>query len=499
MVRSGLRIGIVVFWAGLVAVLIYRHEMAGQALAPSATLRAAVFSVTDEWHGAFHESRRVGYRHTRLQKVGEEYQFTQEARLDRTPWDLPSIHLTVRCLTDSAYQTKSFDWEMREGEKRTQVRGEVTSNTLYLFTTVGETFHSKAIDLGSPAYLSVNFKPALYRQGLAEGKRFRALLVDPGLFEIRPAVFSVEGVDAIKVKDELWGLFRVRTRLADGDHLWWINEWGATAKETKPGGLYYLLETPRDAQRPPAEEPLLDPLDRISLAVARLPEERLSRWKAQIGLEKASPLTRLRVALSSVEEGSFPALLGGRQRMVNGVLEIVREELPTTPTYGIPYEGGGFERELAATPWIQKDEHQVADVGRIVTKRKTDSVEAAAAIMEWVSGVIQRGPSMRLLPAGETVAGRRGDAFERAILMAAMARSKGIPAKTVAGLVYLKGGFYLHAWNEVYVGRWVSLDPTFNQFPADVSHIRLYEGELAEFLPLIPKLRNLRIAVREAA
>ncbi len=493
-----LRIGIVVLWAGLVGGLIYRHEIAGQALAPSAALRAAAFSVTEEWHGAFHEHRRVGYRHIRLQKIGEEYQFAQEARLDRTPWGFPSVSLTIRCLTDAEYQTKSFDWEMREGEKLTQVRGEVISRTLYIFTTVGETFHSNAIPLADPAYLSVNLKPALYRRGLAEGKRFRFLLVDPGFFEIRPVGLEVEGVDPMKVKDEFWGLFRVRLRLADGEHLWWINESGQTVKDAKPGGLFYLLEFEADAKRQPGEERILDPRDRLRIAKASLAEERLSRWKAQLGLEKAAPYSRLHLVLQGADLASFPALVGRNQRFVDGALEIVREELPAAPTYAIPYEGGGFERELATTPWIQKDEYQVADVGRIVTKRKTDAVEAAAAVMEWVNGVIRLGPSMRLLPAGEAIAGRRGDAFERAILAAALARSRGIPAKTVAGLVYLKDGFYLHAWNEVYVGKWVNLDPTFNQFPADVSHIRLYEGDLEEFLPKIAQIRNLKIAVREA-
>ena len=45
-------------------------------------------------------------------------------------------------------------------------------------------------------------------------------------------------------------------------------------------------------------------------------------------------------------------------------------------------------------------------------------------------------------------------------------------------LFILEEGFFYHAWPEVYVGRWVSGDPTLNQFPADATHIRFVTGDL---------------------
>ena len=65
-----------------------------------------------------------------------------------------------------------------------------------------------------------------------------------------------------------------------------------------------------------------------------------------------------------------------------------------------------------------------------------------------------------------------------------MARSIGLPARIAAGLVYLKGAFYYHAWPEVFVteaagrGLWLPVDPTLNQFPADATHVRLARGGL---------------------
>ena len=60
------------------------------------------------------------------------------------------------------------------------------------------------------------------------------------------------------------------------------------------------------------------------------------------------------------------------------------------------------------------------------------------------------------------------------------------------------GAFYYHAWPEVYIdegrgrGLWLPVDPTFNQFPADATHLRLARGGLdkqAAILPLIGRLK----------
>jgi transglutaminase-like putative cysteine protease len=45
-------------------------------------------------------------------------------------------------------------------------------------------------------------------------------------------------------------------------------------------------------------------------------------------------------------------------------------------------------------------------------------------------------------------------------------RAAGVPARVVAGIAYANDGFYYHAWNEVWLDRWVSVDAVFDQMPA---------------------------------
>jgi transglutaminase-like putative cysteine protease len=59
----------------------------------------------------------------------------------------------------------------------------------------------------------------------------------------------------------------------------------------------------------------------------------------------------------------------------------------------------------------------------------------------------------------------------------------------------LPGAFYYHAWNEVWLGAWVAVDPTFGQFPADATHVQLAEGGLEQDVSLIGVIGHLRFDV----
>ena len=88
-----------------------------------------------------------------------------------------------------------------------------------------------------------------------------------------------------------------------------------------------------------------------------------------------------------------------------------------------------------------------------------------------------------------------GDCNEHAVLFAALARAAGIPTRIEAGLVYLNGRFYYHAWNAVYLDRWVTVDALMNQFPADATHIRFTVGGLDRQMDLMGAIGNVNLEI----
>jgi transglutaminase-like putative cysteine protease len=112
----------------------------------------------------------------------------------------------------------------------------------------------------------------------------------------------------------------------------------------------------------------------------------------------------------------------------------------------------------------------------------------------WVYDNIEKRPVVSLPDALSTLDNRVGDCNEHAVLLAALARAAGIPARIETGLVYLNGRFYYHAWNLLYIGNWITADAVFGQLPADVTHIRFATGSQQQF-NLLGVIGKVKIAV----
>jgi len=79
------------------------------------------------------------------------------------------------------------------------------------------------------------------------------------------------------------------------------------------------------------------------------------------------------------------------------------------------------------------------------------------------------------------VPGRDERRLHRARDLAGGARASRRPAsKLCTGLAYVGGGFGYHAWNEIYVGRWVEMDPSWGQPAVDAAHLQLSSSSLDE-------------------
>ena len=123
---------------------------------------------------------------------------------------------------------------------------------------------------------------------------------------------------------------------------------------------------------------------------------------------------------------------------------------------------------------------------------------ATGKLTKWVYDNVRTTYSAQLTNALEVLDLMEGDCTEHSVLFIGLARALGIPAREVAGLIYVddvKPGFYFHQWAAVWVGRWIEVDPTFDQPVADATHIKLAEGDLFEQAKLIPVIGRLRIEV----
>lgn len=178
---------------------------------------------------------------------------------------------------------------------------------------------------------------------------------------------------------------------------------------------------------------------------------------------------------------------------------------------GNQYDMAGFEpaqipiADDTMAPWIEATQFVQSDHPALIAKAKeiiqdeTDSLAISNRLSDWVHENMHSTFSARLTNALEVLEHLEGDCTEHSILFIGLARAAGLPAREVAGLVYVEGvqpGFYFHQWAKVWVGKWIDVDPTFNQPLVDVTHIKLAEGDLFQQARIIPIIGQLQI--REA-
>jgi len=206
-------------------------------------------------------------------------------------------------------------------------------------------------------------------------------------------------------------------------------------------------------------------------------------------------VSTLDVVLRGVELTGFD-LDGGRQALAGDTLRIRREdERATTANFRLPADTATFGQYLRAEPLIQAGDARLQAQARQIIGRTRNPRRAAELLNEWVYEELDKQITISVPSAVEVLETRRGDCNEHTILYVAMARAIGLPARTAAGLAYVNGSFYYHAWPEVYLGEWVAVDPTFGQFPADAAHLRFTIGGLARQVELIRLIGRLDIDV----
>jgi len=193
---------------------------------------------------------------------------------------------------------------------------------------------------------------------------------------------------------------------------------------------------------------------------------------------------------------------GGRQSFQGGVLTVSSDRATALePKYVLPPDAAHrsrFRAELAAEPSLQSEAALIVRRAVQVAGLERDPRVIAGKLADWVHTHVAKVPSLSDPDALAVLRTLRGDCNEHAQLYVALARAIGIPARVVAGVMLVNGRFHYHVWAEVFLGDWVAVDPTFGQFPADASRIRLVAGGSSRRPELLRLLETLNIEVLEA-
>jgi hypothetical protein len=146
---------------------------------------------------------------------------------------------------------------------------------------------------------------------------------------------------------------------------------------------------------------------------------------------------------------------------------------PATIPFPIPKIPPALTRWLAPTGLVQSKHPAIARLAHEQTAGAKNAWQAAVRLRNWVAKEIEADWGLSAASASEVLSKRKGDCSENAVLLVALARSAGIPARAVVGLAFSDGAFGGHMWTEVWVGAWQPIDSALGPERVSAARIRL--------------------------
>ena len=168
--------------------------------------------------------------------------------------------------------------------------------------------------------------------------------------------------------------------------------------------------------------------------------------------------------------------------------------------------GGKSAREQTTAYALPVNDHRIVALvqsilsGSEVQDSSNSEALRAQALLKYVHDYLRYAPGTATRPVLDLLDDPVGDCTEFADLLTTLARAAGLESHTVFGLAYsdaAQPAFAFHAWNEIRIdGKWQALDPTWNQYQVDATHIPLPVNQGAA-LQLLTGALDLRFTIED--
>jgi hypothetical protein len=496
--KAAIVVAVAVFWVVMNAQLLRRELFLTRLPSGSTSIAASLTSETsfkEQWMGIYYEGKKIGYSNTTVNRVDSSTEpgfiIVNRTFMNLTLMDSSvQVHFEGVLHTDKDFRMRTFTCRLKSAGHEIRLDGTRDGNTLSLDVLSGGKVFRKTATVSEDVNISNSLTPLLYLPDLKPGVTYALEILDPFTLATNTAKVTVTGMEPYEFEGKEIDAYVVETDYQGLTFTAWVTEGGETLKESTPLGWTMVREDRNVAKD-----------FNVAGASLRYDMAKAMAVPSDMRIEEPEQARGLDVAISGIDLSQF-SLNGASQRMVNekdGLVHIEMIQADPAESVTIPVTDPKFEEYLKPTVFIQSDDEAVRKLAEEIAGGETNSLLAAEKINQWLFENIKKQVTFSLPSAVEVLESREGDCNEHTTLFVALARSLGLPARIAIGLVYHRGDFYYHAWPEVYVGRWVAMDPTLGQTIADATHIKLLGGDLDQQAKLMQVIGKIKLSIRSVS
>lgn len=479
----------IVLWLILLGTLISRVGLcgAGDPTGGTNAAAAAALSSQRDWMEIYFKSRKVGYCMRQVDPCGADYCIREEIRLNLSlQGQRVAVRSTTLSVTDRGFVLKEFRFSMQSGAVSFAATGRVEDGWMRIEVGEGSAKRRERIRLANPPTIGPALAQSFKGRALNVGQCFRFSLFDPSTLAQKEMVLTVAGRETLSISGAEYEAFRLETEMWGQPMTFWVDELGDVLKEQGLMGFTLVRCSPAVARRNVETSAGDDVYEAAAVPVSET-------------LERPRELKYLKVGVTGVDEAQLDmdALHGGRQIFQSGMIEVVQERIRAHPDEGLAVKEsvdtlGAF---LQPEYGIESDHEWVIKTSCEIAGESSNRFAVAKRLLAWVHRNVEKRPVLTVPSAVAVLKKRVGDCNEHSVLLTALLRSAGIPARTCVGLVYARGKFFYHAWTEAHLGMWISMDSTLNQMPTDATHIKMVEGGLQRQVDIIGLIGKLNLEI----
>uniref|UniRef100_A0A7C6AEM9 Transglutaminase family protein n=1 Tax=candidate division WOR-3 bacterium TaxID=2052148 RepID=A0A7C6AEM9_UNCW3 len=446
-----------------------------------------VKEISEEWLGIFIQGQRVGYTFTKIKKLasGLEIETTSQMTINMMN-ELTTLRTQVFAVADDDYALKDFSLLINARGHESKIEGNIKNNKLTITTYSQGIKQTQVKEINEKPYIPDVIDLIVQKKNLTPGTEITIPYFDPTSQSTGKARIKVYPEEKVMVLNNEMEGKKIEINYMGVVSYLWLDENNKIIKNETPN--LYMEMIPMSKEEALQEVKSQEAFDLLSFFSIKLnnplPEDR--------------KISYVKLKLTGISYEGLD-LNDDFQRVVSEnplILEISLADINSLNDLNIPINE---QKEfLLPSGYIQCEHPDIIRAAKNMAGKDKSAINVTKKLTTGVYRMLKKVPTPSMPSAIDVLKTKEGDCNEHSILFTALARASGIPAKIYVGLVNLDGdAYFYHAWCAIWIGKWVPVDPTFNQFPADVYHLKLKEGEISDWAEVMKVVGKLKIDVMD--
>ena len=398
-------------------------------------------------------------------------------------------------------QVLRFGTEMLTGESRLTIAGEYRDGKMLIETATLGKKQSSSLDWAPSWGGFFADQQSLKRKPMQPGEERTIVALIPSMAQAGAIKMTAMQRESVKLLSEERELLRIETLLEIAGtkikSVLWADDKGEVFKMSVPGLNHESYRT--------TKEIALQPNGKAEFDLG-------AQTVVKVDTPIPSPHSTTRIVYRARLANGSPAetFANCRSQSVKKIDEHTAEITvvairPESANAELSDSGKPTDADVRPNNLIQSDDGAIVSLATRFAEGQSDPWALSRTFESDVRDFVHsKNFSQAIGSAADVVRSREGDCTEHSVLLAALCRAKGIPARVAIGLVYYgrAQGFAYHMWNEVWIADgWVPIDATLGLGGIGAAHLKIADSALSSaspvsaLLPVVEVLGQLELEV----